>query len=264
MARAVIFLFLIQSFVIKVLTTSYAQPTMQQYLHLTGLPHSGHTITVPASQTVPSNVATQTRPTTGLPSFSALALPNLVSSLQQLPSIQQSPPMNPAASLPRPSTPLPQPPAIGQPNLVQKQSPAKVEVKPSSIDSSVLNNLAIALQLLVVSNILNSPPPEVPKPKVKESISYTEQAQVPYYPPSVMPNSKFVGTSSFAEPNVISTYAPTRNSMALMSPYEALGPSSSYSESLVSPYSSLNSRQDFQSPYSMMGDNDLFSMGDLF
>nr|XP_021195414.2 proline-rich protein 36 [Helicoverpa armigera] len=261
MAREVIFLFLIQSLVIKVLTTSYAQPTLQQYLHLTGLPHSAHTITIPASQALPPNLATPTRPSTGLPSFSALALPNLVSSLQQLPSIQ-SPPLNTAASLPRAPSSVPQLPPTGQPNLVPKQ-PTKVDVKPSSIDSSVLNNLAIALQLLVVSNILNSPPPELSKPKVKETVSYTEQAQIPFYPPS-MPNSKFVGTSSFAEPNVISTYAPTRNSMALMSPYEALGPSTTYSDSVLSPYASISSRQDFQSPYSMMGDNDLFAVGDLF
>lgn len=159
------------------------------------------------------------RPPVSLPSLSPLALPNLVSGLQ------------------------PEARPIDRPNV-------------SSIDSKLLNNLAIALQLLIVSNILNSPPPES---QVKEEC-VEPQNLCPKY--DLSPNSNFVGSSNYVEPNVIQTYSPSKNGMTLMSPYEALGPMSSYQDKGVVKFGLNNPRKDFRSPYSMV-DTDLFPH-DLF
>lgn len=172
---------------------------------------------------LPNHLANQARPTTGLSSLAALGLPGLVSGLQQLPT----------------------------------QKHGEVKIASSSIDSNLLNNLAIALQLLIVSNILNTQPPsDTSSAKSKEIVTCPEPNI--NYGPTVLPNSNFVGSSSFSEPVKTQAYRPTRNSMSLMSPYEALGSSSPYSDAILSQYGSINSRQDFQSPYAMMTDNDLF------
>ena len=213
----------------------------------------------------------QPRPATGLPSFSALALPELVSRIQNLPAPQQAALQNQLTNQARPPTGLPSFSALGLPNLVSglQQLPAQknsqVVTNPtSSIDSNLLNNLAIALQLLIVSNILNAPPPTDSSVVKTKEIACAEPNHNHYsQSPIVLPNSNFVGASSFSEPNVAQAYRPTRNSMSLMSPYEALG-SSSYSDSILTQYAPSNPRQDFQSPYSMMADTDLFSMSDLF
>lgn len=203
----------------------------------------------------------------------------------------------------------------------------------SSIDASLLNNLAIALQLLLVSNIMNNPSqdtlPEsaiqsVPYPlyENKEAIPtltaaysqpnqhshhpgsqaqskpanhqyishYEQQMATPTYNPyessynsheinpgyPQIPNANFVGASTFSDSNPFggtippaSSASSSRGGFSLMSPYEALSPSSPYSDPILSsPYGSvMTSKKDFQSPYStiMAADNkDLFSMSDFF
>ncbi|XP_022817311.1 proline-rich protein 36-like [Spodoptera litura] len=251
MARVFICFLLIQCFVLKVLS-SYPQPTVQQYLQLMGLPQP-HTIAVPAPQPAPSNQPcppSQPRPPPSPQTLAALALPNLVSRLQQS--------LPPTSNQPRPVSTPPSLSAIGLPNLVAPKSEIKAE-KPSSVDAKLLNNLAVALQLLIVSNILNSPPP-------KESLlAKSASENSPYAPPCSapsLPNSNFIGGSNYPEQGLSKSYKPTRNGLALMSPYEALAPVKSYSDSYS--FGSLNPRQDFQSPYAVFADQDLFSMNDLF
>lgn len=226
---------------------------------------------VPPPPNLPAN---QPRSATGLPSFSALALPELVSRIQQLPVTQQAALQNQLINQVRPSTGLPSFSLLGLPELVsglqqlpQHKHSEVIPTNPTSIDSNLLNNLAIALQLLIVSNILNAPLPTDSSVAKSKEIPCVEQNHSHFSQgPVVLPNSNFVGSSSFAESNAAPAFRPSRNSMALMSPYEALGTSlgSSYSDSLLSQYETTNPRQDFQSPYSMIADTDLFSISDLF
>lgn len=214
-----------------------------------GLPQP-HTIAVPAPPPPPSQpcAPSQPRPPPSPQTLAALALPNLVSKLQQ-----SLPPTN----QPRPVSAPPSLTAIGLPNLVAPNTELKAEK--SSVDAKLLNNLAVALQLLIVSNILNSPPP-------KESLlAKAASENSPYAPPCsvpTVPNSNFIGGSNYPEQGLSKSYKPTRNGLALMSPYEALAPVKSYSDSYS--FGSLNPRQDFQSPYAVFADQDLFSMNDLF
>ncbi|KAF9420655.1 hypothetical protein HW555_003202 [Spodoptera exigua] len=234
-----------QCFVFEVLS-SYPQPTVQQYLQLMGLPQP-HTIAVPAPHPAPASQPcppSQPRPPPAPQTLAALALPNLVSRLQQMP------PLPPPTNQPRPVSTPPPLTALGLPNLVGPKTES------SCVDGKLLNNLAVALQLLIVSNILNSPPP-------KESLlAKAASENSPYAPSCSVPtlsNSNFIGGSNYPEQSLSKSYKPTRNGLALMSPYEALAPAKSYTDSY-----SFGSRQDFQSPYAALADQDLFSMNDLF
>lgn len=239
--------------------STHGQRSIQQYIHLTGLPSS--TTNIPQARKTTTHVTTtnpvpsQPKPATGLPSLAALSLPSLIAGLSQ-----------------------------------PSEQPQKTEIKnpnSSNIDGKLLNNLAIALQLLIVSNILNSPPPESSSEKTKEIIPEPTQNQ--FYPPQngfnptqngyiptqnqyappqnlffpaqteLVPGANFVGSANFAEPNLTPAFKPTRSSMTLMSPYEALNAMSDP----VSQYTVSSARKDFQSPYAMI-DKDLFSMNDLF
>lgn len=157
----------------------------------------------------------------------------------------------------------------------------------TGVDVSVLNNLAIALQLLILSNILNSSP-EVSE--LNSSSSNTESLPNPTKPKSVsyMPvnnnenqytnvptqkdediinllNANFLGTSNFAENSMMlhnfggnpvlqgssKKMSNPRTGFTLMSPYEALGPNSAFSDPILSsPYASSYGRSEFNSPYS--------------
>ncbi|XP_059062464.1 DNA-directed RNA polymerase II subunit RPB1-like [Achroia grisella] len=180
-----------------------------------------------------------------------------------------------------------------------------------SVDMELLNNMAIALQLMILNTMLNSSPseaaspepvvaPVIPAYETKEPVTpvsvsyapvtstYSQPAPTttpappvqtqPYYTkntyeshqPYSMPNSNFLGSSGFADVNpIVSAISPNtgmstmngRTGLTLMSPYEALSPSSPYSD----PFSSYGSpKMDFQSPYMsiLQSDNnmDLFSI----
>ncbi|KAH9645980.1 hypothetical protein HF086_014185 [Spodoptera exigua] len=185
-----------------------------------GLPQP-HTIAVPAPHPAPASQPcppSQPRPPPASQTLAALALPNLVSRLQQMP------PLPPPTNQPRPVSTPPPLTALGLPNLVGPKQ--KV--------------LVLMESLLAKSASENSP----------------------YAPPCSVPtlsNSNFIGGSNYPEQSLSKNYKPTRNGLALMSPYEALAPAKSYTDSY-----SFGSRQDFQSPYAAFADQDLFSMNDLF
>lgn len=175
----------------------------------------------------------------------------------------------------------------------------KAPYKTKPLDSNVLNNLAIALQLLIVSNILSRPshdsdpeiaanlalsaiegheyilpstynPPtayisEAPPNYIIESPSYSLEPNHRYAvkEPSLMPNSKYLGSAtSFVDSNIYASYSPRtspRMNAGLMSPYEALTVCSD--PILPSPYT----KRDFKSPYAMIADSkDLFSISDFY
>ncbi|CAG9794184.1 unnamed protein product [Diatraea saccharalis] len=87
---------------------------------------------------------------------------------------------------------------------------------------------------------------------------------------NAMPNSNFLGSSSFLDFNPLMSSVPVpssghRNGLSLMSPYEALSPSSPFSDSILSsPYGmSMNSK--LQSPYSMLSETkDVLNFSDFF
>lgn len=241
---------------LQIISTN-AQHSIKQYLHLTGVgPYARSSgllslPTVGVAQRQPVTV-----PSPGLSSLSALSLPTLISALQgNIGSSSPPPPLIPISNSPQPNVPN------------------------GGLDSNVINNLAIALQLLILSNIMNNPPSEIPEasyevaelnyPTAQKSQNF-QQPSAPHpqsvEPQYAMPNSNFVGSSGFADgPNPIYGYPNkatlSRNSMNLMSPYEALAPSSPYSDPILS-----YRTNDFQSPYaSILGDTgDLFSMKDLY
>ncbi|XP_048002344.1 proline-rich receptor-like protein kinase PERK10 [Leguminivora glycinivorella] len=168
-------------------------------------------------------------------------------------------------------------------------------LKPSSptnfIDPTVMNNLAIALHLLILNNLLH-PEQESSKTSPVESQTpaspvytqnppkettatvspypqsyYQEPQETPPIPPYAPPNSKFLSSSGFVEPSLPSLISPMpsspRTHHSLMSPYEviATGPPG---KDVFAQYGPQNYKADFQSPYnSLTNDNtskDLFSM----
>lgn len=145
------------------------------------------------------------------------------------------------------------------------------------IDSQVLNNLAIALQLLIVNNIINNPPETLDFTPISETIMQIAFPSGKYansFEAVQVPNSKFLGSSSFGQdiisPSMLGSYGFTsppspRAGLNLMSPYDAIAKSTPMSESLLSSFVAKN---DFQSPYAaiMAADNnkDLFSISELF
>lgn len=253
--------------------SSFVQPAIKQYL-LPGVNQSPGLNTIPAV----SLPYQQPVPSTGLSSLSSLSLPNLVSLLAQ----------TGGNTVPTLSNPNFAPPPNVKPNtnLGAVTLPSISPPKSEGIDSSVLNNLAIAVQLLVLNNILNAPAEESKPtfeafetmPLVKPSsygAGYSKTSAASSQPSAyAMPNANFVGSSGFTESSMLgsSTIFPygspppmSKSSMSLMSPYEALGPNSPFSDPILSsPYgSAITSKNDFQSPYTVM-DNDLFSMSDFY
>ncbi|KAM3955225.1 uncharacterized protein ACR2FA_010886 [Aphomia sociella] len=277
---------------------SQAQPTIKQYL-VTGISPSTSGVTK-----IPANYlgSKSANPTSNLLSLSALA--NLLSTGV------------PTAGIP--TTEYKSAPILA----ALKADVAKPEPAPSSgVDMELLNNLAVALQLMIVNNILNSPPSEPPGPEPvvvpgypifesREPVTPISVSYAPvknsYSPPTPtttpappvqpqpyhsqntyeishqtysMPNSNFVGSSGFADVNpIMSSISPnagigslnSRSGLTLMSPYEALSPTSPFSDPMISSsYGSFkSSKKDFQSPYTSIlqsdNNNDLFSMNDLF
>ncbi|XP_064075619.1 uncharacterized protein LOC135194256 [Vanessa tameamea] len=180
-----------------------------------------------------------------------------------------------------------------EPVLLQVVNPPRTPVVPSiktipapnnleipnkcsgNLDSHVLNNLAIALQLLIVNNIINNPPPEPNHLAIPLEMGLplnklnVQDHEVPFQ----MPNSKFLGSSNFGN-DVMSkgiigmgslgshSASPfSRSGTNLMSPYDAIANSVPLSDAITSSYLS---KKDFQSPYAAILaadlNRDLFSM----
>lgn len=192
-------------------------------------------------------------------------------------------PANPAAYPPRPA-PINRP---AEPPTITP-TPCEIAPKQTALDPNVLNNLAIALQLLIVSNLLNYPKenseiisnlaraieklPVAPhylqetlkhEPKyILEAAKFEPKYEIePYYTGEPVPlsNSKYIGSY---EPNVFRAYdsnarRSSRSHGALMSPYEAINSSPSFGESFPSVYGSPS-----KSLYVV--DKDLFGASDLY
>ncbi|XP_050358680.1 uncharacterized protein LOC126778980 [Nymphalis io] len=150
-----------------------------------------------------------------------------------------------------------------------------------NLDSHVLNNLAIALQLLIVNNIINNPPPEpnhLVSPLAETILGMTlpvnsKLSVHDHEAPFQMPNAQFLGSSNFGNdvmskgmvglPSFGSHSASpfSRSGINLMSPYDAIASSVPLSEAITSSYLS---KKDFQSPYAAILaadlNRDLFSM----
>ncbi|KPI96513.1 hypothetical protein RR46_12543 [Papilio xuthus] len=181
-----------------------------------------------------------------------------------------------------------------QPPKEPPLTPTKLKISPTlpskGFDSNVLNNLAIALQLLIVSNLLNSPISEsLPNMRngIQQKIEYetiqpanshaiytnkglpqyqTQDYQAyfesnPYESPNPSyPNANYLG-SSHNLGGLLGAIPPAtpRQGLKLQSPYDALA--NGFAEHL--PVFEQNKR-DFQSPYAaiLAADNtkDLFSM----
>ncbi|CAH2083852.1 unnamed protein product [Euphydryas editha] len=165
-----------------------------------------------------------------------------------------------------PPKPLPNP-VIEAPSL-KPTVPLTNTLEPpkcsGKLDSNVLNNLAIALQLLIVNNIINNPPDpnNFVAPLAESVLEMALPSKLNNHEEFQMPNSKFLGSSGFGN-DVLSKAmmvnpAPPRAGLNLMSPYDAITNNYPMSES------SYLSKRDFQSPYAaiMAADNikDLFSM----
>lgn len=146
-----------------------------------------------------------------------------------------------------------------------------------SLDASVLNNLAIALQLLIVNNIINNPRSNSIVSINNLSDSLLESAYFPELTsPGQMSNANYLVSSSFGDDSIMSkgmlglgscgSGITPRANFNLMSPYEAIASSPTpFSEPSPSLFALKNN---FQSPYAAMiaADNnkDLFSISDLF
>ncbi|CAD0206749.1 unnamed protein product [Chrysodeixis includens] len=267
MARGLICLLITQSLICKAFSSIALPAAVQQYLHLAAIPQ---TVTVPTqantapiSSQVPANFANIANIATNYPTpvtnqvanSYANPIANQIANTILATYTNSQASSNCPSNVPRPPVSLPSLSPLALPNLVSGLPEARPIDRPnvSSIDSKLLNNLAIALQLLIVSNILNSPPPEL---QGKEDCD----PQNVYPKIDGLPNSNFVGSSNYVEPNVMQGYSPSKTGMSLMSPYEALGPMSPYSDKAMPQFG--NPRKDFRSPYSMI-DTDLFPR-DLF
>lgn len=140
---------LIKFFLLQ-LQRSGAQRSVQQYLHLTGLPYFTPHLPATPHATETNNVVTNSNPIisqaipgTGIPSLAALSLPSLIVAASQ----PQTEPCEIATS------------------------------KESKIDGKLLNNLAIALQMLILNNILNSTPTDKTSDVCKSTISESPKIQ---------------------------------------------------------------------------------------
>lgn len=178
----------------------------------------------------------------------------------------------------------------------------------AEIDMSVLNNLAVALQLLVLNNILSTSPEDSAQKSPCSNTNLVESFPNAIKPVSVsyMPvgnnedqysniltqenedlnnlqNANFLGSSGFVDNSMMlhnfggnpvtqscAKYPLNpRTGYSLMSPYEALGPTSPFSDPILSsPYAINSGRSNFNSPYSVYEpysgfDSDLFSLTDI-
>lgn len=177
-----------------------------------------------------------------------------------------------AQQTPKPSPPPKVPPQIPQPVQAPcpvKELSTKIEKPQEKIDSKVLNNLAIALQLLIVSNLMNNPSKDSPvsetllelvqKPLSSHVSGCTCESSTPNYQ---MPNAKFLTSSNFADDGIMKMAGVNqaskcpRSNFGLMSPYDALA-NSGHTESLPS-----YRHTDFVSPYAAMSSADSYK--DLF
>lgn len=157
----------------------------------------------------------------------------------------------------------------------------------AGVDVSVINNLAVALQLMILSNILNASPKDSEQNLYCSNTDVVDKLPNPIEPLSVsyMPNSNenqymniqtqinddrlinanYLGSSSFAENSMmLQNYGGNpilqgcfkkppnpRPGFSLMSPYEALCPGSSYSDPILSsPYASCPGQSDYNAAFS--------------
>nr|XP_053621393.1 uncharacterized protein LOC128681484 [Plodia interpunctella] len=293
MAPKILFLFIIQALIFKVFS-SQVQPTPKQYI-----------ITMPQSQlsSLQSVVPSPTKPTNNLSALASLASILSSGSSNSLPSLvttgSPSQSLSSLLTTATASSSLPSLMAATPTNHVTPPVSMPTPEKPqsSSVDMELLNNLAIALQLMIVNNILSTSPAETPPPSPEttqsvpsfesvENLSYapiqndlpTIANQYQNYQPNYeqqsfnhMPNANFVGSAGFADTNpfmgTVPPPSPSRSGLTLMSPYEALSPNSPYLDPILSsPYGSvMSSKKDFQSPYATIlgSDKDYFSMSSI-
>ncbi|CAK1548906.1 unnamed protein product [Leptosia nina] len=142
------------------------------------------------------------------------------------------------------------------------------EKRKPAFDPNVLNNLAIALQLLIVSNIISNPPDATDTGKLPEKLDSFKQEYTEKTPfqtlfeantmelHRALPNAKFLGETDMMN-NCYPKSLPARAG-GLKSPYEAIN-----SNPFEAPAFSNN---EFQNPYSAMitFDNNKELFSDLF
>lgn len=240
------------------------------------LPNVAPSLTQMASN-FPTVGTSSGRITSNLPNERPSLSPRLLGSPSMRPSLSQI-----ASNLP-----------VFTPNLPPALSDfpiASPNCQTAGVDLSVLNNLAIALQLLILNNILNTSPEDgeqnsscsntelaesFPNPIKPISVSYVpvnknenQYTNVPSQKNddlNILRNANFLGSSNFAEnpmmlhnvggnpisQNYVKKNPNPRTGFTLMSPYEALDPNSAFSDPILSsPYASSTGRSAFNSPYS--------------
>ncbi|RVE42367.1 hypothetical protein evm_012988 [Chilo suppressalis] len=128
------------------------------------------------------------------------------------------------------------------------QAPVAVTPLPSQSQPSYQSNMVASHQSAYYPSHYD------PQQNHAMPISYESQSHS-------MPNSNFVGSSSFIDQNpLMSTVplpsSPSRSGLSLMSPYEALSPNSPFSDPILSsPYGSVMTSK-IQSPYSAILSSD--------
>ncbi|XP_061726773.1 uncharacterized protein LOC133532219 [Cydia pomonella] len=279
---------LLQWFLIKTVT---AQMPATKYIQMGNMAPARPTVsTIPGvPMPYPPNPTFSSLVNNYIPNYSNLPLPFNLPNVPP-PMMQMS---SPQMNLPLPFTNVPPVMPLSPPMNLAFPSPNFKPTPPSNlIDPTVMNNLAIALHLLILNNLLhpeqdtpkthvpidppqtppypqNPPPPqEVTSPPYPTPQNYYPEPQdpAPYSPP----NSKFLGSSGFVEPPLPSLMgAPvppgSRNHHSLMSPYEVIASGPQPGKDVFAQYGPQNLKADFQSPYNSLVayDNtskDLFGM----
>lgn len=227
--------------------------------------------------------STHSHPTVNsyVPSTPSVYQPTICNEYSYSPGAQittHKPPVTPVV----PAAPIQAPKVIPSTPIKPKSTPT---LSPKAFDSNVLNNLAIALQLLIVSNLLNSPISEsLPLRNAQQKIEFENIPENPHtiYPSNELsqypatqnyqsyfettpyesnspsyPNANYLGSSTNL--GQLSSVPPApRQGLKLQSPYDALA--TGFAEHL--PFE--HNKRDFQSPYAaiLAADNskDLFSM----
>lgn len=221
-----------------------------------------------------------------LPIYSS-NVPTVGPSLGQM--VSNLPAVRPSLS-PMPSGAISMAPSLSQmPSNFPIASP---NTHTAGVDVSVLNNLAIALQLMILNNILSMSHEDSEQNSACSNTELVDSFPNPIKPISVshMPannienqntnvatsknedlnqllNANFLGSSKFADNSMLlqnfggnpvlqgctKTSPNSRTGFTLMSPYEALGPNSPFSDPILSsPYALTSGRSSFNSPYSSL------------
>ncbi|XP_041983061.1 uncharacterized protein LOC121736072 [Aricia agestis] len=155
------------------------------------------------------------------------------------------------------------------PPAVAPTLPSAKNDKPAGFDSNVINNLAIALQLLIINNLISNPAPNSPSlDAIKTAIEGAKLAvnkpcEAEYEYPLL--NAKFLGSSNFDDASSMIAYGgfgspvtSPRVGALLKSPYDYLSSSSS----------EYPSKSNLQNPYAAIFSPDnikeLFTLSDYY